>query len=436
MSRVKKYLIGVAAFIVIVGGVYYFEVSHSATPNVVYKTPEEKDPYVRFDMEVYDKIVENYWAKVTDDGLANHFQLSVQKALSSPVVPFLGTADRAGVAKMVSSALSTASSTEDRRNLAVQIASVVLYNLPPVGHGELLSQKQEIALRQGVSNINPSNDLYQNLGVAKDATVQDINDAYKAKVAELKNATSSEAKNELAQALHAKEVLSNPNSKDLYDAAKIEPTLSSRVMGKTLYLDMSKVSPTSFWEFGRAILAASTTPGLNSLVLDLRGNLGGALDFAQNFLGLFIGNNQYAFDLFHQGDYNVQRTVQGKFDELNRYKEIAVLTDGMSQSTAEVTTAAMKRFHLATVVGETTRGWGTVENTFPITTEIDPSQKYSILLVHSITLREDNQPIEGRGVDPDVNVKDPHWKEELSKYFKTSSIISAIETIFSSTRTK
>src|SRR5581483_8277211 len=199
--------------------------------------------------------------------------------------------------------------------------------------------------------------------------------------------------------------------------------------GKTLYIDMTKVSPTSFVEFGRTILAASTTPGLDSLILDLRGNLGGALDFAQNFLGLFIGYNADAFDLFHQGDLVPQRTVQNKFDELSRYKEIALLTDNMTQSTAEVTTAAMKRFNLAHVVGDTTRGWGTVENTFPLTTVIDPNEKYSMLLVHSLTIRYDGQPIQDNGVIPDVSIKDPKWKDKLSNYFRTPDLIAALKKV-------
>jgi len=33
------------------------------------------------------------------------------------------------------------------------------------------------------------------------------------------------------------------------------------------------------------------------MIIDLRGNIGGDLDFPQAFLGLFIGPNQYAFDL-------------------------------------------------------------------------------------------------------------------------------------------
>jgi C-terminal processing protease CtpA/Prc len=159
----------------------------------------------------------------------------------------------------------------------------------------------------------------------------------------------------------------------------------------------------------------------------LRGNIGGALDFAQYFFGLFQGANQYSFDLLHQGDYQVQRTSADKLAGLARYKEIAILTDNMTQSTAEVTTATFKRLHLAHVVGGTTRGWGSVENTYPLDTSIDPNTKYALLIVNSLTLRDDNQPIEGKGVDPDVNIADKNWRDKLSTYFTSPSLISAIE---------
>ncbi len=186
------------------------------------------------------------------------------------------------------------------------------------------------------------------------------------------------------------------------------------------------MSPTTLREFALSVDSASTTPGLDSMILDLRSNVGGSLDFLQNFLGIFIGQNQYAFDLFHQGNYDVQRTVQPKFDELTRFKDIAILTDNMTQSTAEITTATFKKFNLAHVVGVPTRGWGTVENTYPLETNIDPMNKYLLLLVNSITLRDDNQSIEGQGVEPDININDTLWKSKLNNYFRSTSLIQAL----------
>ena len=428
----KRSAFALLILIAIGGGTYYLRghgpAGNSAAVVLAFKTPQEKqDVYARFVMEGFDKISENYWAKTAEAGLAEHFQLSAQKALDSAAPPALATHDRAGAAAMVEAALQTATSSEAKKKVALDTLIVALYNLPPVGHASLLSTKEETSFRQNVSNVNPGKDLYQDLGLAKGASETEVAQAYEAKAAALKSATSSEAKAQLAQVEYAKKVLANPNTKDLYDAAQIEPSADNKVMGKTLYVSLSKITPTSFIEFGRTILAASTTPGLDSMVIDLRGNLGGALDFAANFLGLFIGNTQYAYDLFHQGEYAPQRTVQNKLPELARYKDIAILTDGMTQSTAEVTTAAMKRLRLAHVVGSATRGWGTVENTFPLSTVIDPAEKYSMLLVHSLTLGDDNQPIQDKGVLPDVDVKDPAWKSKLAEYFGNKSLIEAIQ---------
>lgn len=406
------------------GGLYMWVREKSPESTIHYQTPEESDVYVRFDMEAYDTITTNYWMKPSDLKLPELFRLSVEKVVATTTT--LVTPDRAGTAKMLEGAFQTATSTENKRQIALNIAAVVLYNLPPAGRDGILSKKEEVALRENVSNIDTTKNLYQNLGLEKGASSEEVLRAYKKKAAIFANATSTEDKALLAVATYAKSVLTNVNSKTLYDSAGIEPTVFPHTLGSTLYLHINKISPTTLREFGLALDAASTTPGLSSMVLDLRGNIGGSLDFLPAFFGLFVGANQYTFDLFHQGDYQVERTTQEKFPLVSRYSEIAILTDAMTQSTAELTAATFKKFNRAHVVGGTTRGWGTVENTYPLKTVIDPTTSYSLLLVNSITLREDNQPVEGRGVDPDVDTSKAGWENKLSNYFDSASLISAI----------
>ena len=177
-----------------------------------------------------------------------------------------------------------------------------------------------------------------------------------------------------------------------------------------------------------AIQEASSTPDLDSLIIDLRGNIGGALDFTLYFMALFLGPQQYAFDLFHRGDLEVQRTPPiAKMSELDRYREIAVLIDGMTQSTAELTASVLRHEHLAYIVGTKSRGWGTVEHTYPISTSIDPGENYALLLVNNLTLRDDNQPIEQNGILPDIDISDANWQQELSRYFTSASLIAALK---------
>lgn len=403
---------------------FYYK-NHKKIESVSYKTVYESDDFVRFDMEVYDSILLNYWAPHSQYDLNNFYKLALEKTVGKTFV--LSTTTREGVAEMLSVAINEATSTEAKRNIALNTAIVTLYNLQPVGRNGMLSTQQETALRQNVANIDTTKNLYQNLGLEKGASSEDVLKAYDKKDAELKASTSPEAKTQREQIAYTKNVLTNPQSKSLYDQAGIEPTIFTHKVGNTLYLYVSKISPTTFGEFAYAIDAASTSAKLNSMIIDFRGNVGGSLDFLQNFLGIFVGQNQYAFDLFHQGDYQVQRTVQPKYPLLDRYKEIAILTDNMTQSTAELTAATFKRLHLAKTVGTNTRGWGTVENTYPIETIIDPNIKYTLLLVNSITLRDDNQSIEGLGVDPNVKTTDKDWKTQLSSEFNSTSLIDALK---------
>ena len=412
------------AILLIAGGAYYWQTSRE--DKTKFKTPEEKDIYVRFEMEAYDSIKENYWKKLEDADLAQLFQLSVDKArnLSAPLP--LDTNDRTGTAKMLAKAFDSATSTDARKQLALNTLIIALYNLPPAGRNNLYTTKQETAMRQEVANVNTSVNLYSDLGVARGASTAEVNNAYKEKKAVLAQATTTEAKVELQKIDYAYKVLANTDNKRRYDEGQIEPTTFSRVIGKTLYIFISKISPTTLQEFARAIDNASTTPNLADMILDFRGNIGGSLDFVPYFFGLFVGQNQYAFDFYKQGDYLPQRTMIGKLAELSRYEEIAILTDNMTQSTSEVLAAMFKRFNLARVVGTPTRGWGTVENTFPLETVIDPEEKYSLLLVRYLTLRADGQPIEGAGVDPNVNIRDKNWREKLETYFRSRSLIDAI----------
>lgn len=409
------------------GGGYYFYFEKIGTTTSVsnYKTPEEADPFVRFGMEAFDSIQKNYWDETKNYNLPTIFKLSLEKASGAP--QNLASTTREATAQMFALAFQSATSSEMKKNILINTLIVATYNLQPAGRNGILSVAQEKELRQNVSNINPTKNLYQDLGLEKGATVNDVQLAYKKKETELKASTSPQAKEVLEKALYASKVLTNPDTKKLYDDNQVEPTVWTKKMDKTLYLYIDKISPTTFIEFARAIDNASTTKNLDSLILDVRGNVGGSLDFVQNFLGLFLGQNQHAFDLFSQGKYEAQRTVQAKFPELSRFGEVGIITDNMTQSTAEVISATFKRLRLGKTIGTNTRGWGTVENTYPIETEIDPNMKYSLLLVNSITLREDNQPIEGRGVDPDISTTDSDWKNKIKTQFRSTSLIKALE---------
>jgi len=426
-----RYFVFLLAFVFVVtglgGGYYYFD--HRSQPAAAaaanYKTPEEADVYTRFVMEGFDIIQANYWQKATDADLSTVFQASVQKFASSTLT--LKSNDRAGTAKLVAAAIAGAPEA-DRVKTAETILGAVLYNIAPVGRNQLLTSTATNDLHNEVNNVNPGKDLYKDLGVQKGASVDSVQQAYDAKKAELAASTSPAAAQELQKVTYAKDVLTDVSNKANYDQAGVEPTVFGHMVSpSTLYVYIDKMSPETESEFEDAVRSHAKN-GVTSLILDLRGNVGGDLTTSLTFLGLFSGPNEYAYDFFHRGEYQAQRTLGlGAMSELKSIREIAILTDGMTQSTAEVITAAMKRLHLAFSVGAKTRGWGSIEGQFPMQTLIDPNGQHEILLVVDLTVRDDTQPIEGNGVLPDVDTSAPDWKSQLSQHFFSTNLISAIK---------
>jgi len=319
----------------------------------------------------------------------------------------------------------TDKTSEEKNSLVTQISDLVLINLEPFERNRLLTRRQEKQMRDVVSNIDESKDLYSDLGIEKGANVKEVEKAYEEKLAVLSSSTKPEDKAELEKISYAKEVLVDESRKERYDTSSIEPTVFSKVLpNNSYYIYISKISPTTFDEF---VNEANKAPeGESSLILDLRGNIGGAVDYLSYILGLFIGQNQYAYDFFHQGDYTPFKTEVGKLPKISQYKKTVILTDENMQSSAETLVASLKKYNIGVLVGKPTHGHGTIENTFPINTKITENEDHSLLLVHSITMRDDGQPIEGRGVDPDISTGDANWKEELLKYYNDSNLVSEV----------
>jgi C-terminal processing protease CtpA/Prc len=395
------------------------------TETVSYKTTAEADAYVRFQMEIFDIIVREYWQTTAEGDLADHFALSLGKATGVEKAA-LPTRDRAGVANMIAAEL--AKTPEDKKKqLMIDTGIIALANLAPLQRSGLLSQKAEAEFRDNANNIDRSKDLYASLDLEAGAPKEKVEEAYEEKKAVLEAATTPEAEAELKEIAYVHEVLTGEVTKSVYDQTKIEPTVGTRKIGaSTMYVNLSQVSPASFSEF-LATLQGLEAQSISTLVIDLRGNVGGTFDFAKYLLALFLGPNQYAFDLYRKDTYVVERTpAVAKMPSLDSIEEIAVLTDGMTQSTPEVFAATMKRLNRAKLVGTQTRGWGSVENTYPIETEIAPGEKYLVLLVNSLTLADDNQPIEGRGVAPHVDIGAADWKQKVATSFDSRNLVQAV----------
>ena len=392
------------------------------------KPVESKDAYTDLVMESYYKTQENFWRTLEDKDLTDLYLQALRKTLEKPSLELSSSTPKA-VRELFEIELNNITDTNERKEITLQTIQVVLYNLPPQGRNKLFTKAEETKLRNRVANIDENKDLYQALELEKGASSTEIEEAFKKKSEILAASSSKEAKEKLKEVKYAKEVLTDTENKRRYDENQIEPTISEKLLhGIVLYMDIEKIAPTTLEEFVNIASKVVASDQPQYLIIDLRGNEGGALDFAPYFLGIFKGPNQYAADLFQQGERKPLRSPEGipKIKELQNFKDIVVLTDKQTQSTAELLAAVLKRYNMATIVGQTTKGWGSVENTFPLETQIEEDESYSLFLVHSLTLREDQQPIESNGVIPDVSTDGINWQTNLSKYIENSSLKKAV----------
>jgi C-terminal processing protease CtpA/Prc len=420
----------------------------------------DKDPRSAFLSEVYDKTKENYWQKVEEQKFLKLFSLASQKMrpiqdlspLDEPICSnnYLYYIERYFYLKVLPKVDCDLYITQNKSNLLIYLsqatkkfdpktqkeiyttmASLVLATLPPTNRNGLYTQKMEQELIKTVTNVHPENNLYGDLGLQKNASSSAVEQAYQQKSEELKKQNSPEAKQQLEKVAYAHQVLSQNESKTKYDTSGAEPTVlpTQKVPGIT-YIALKRFSPDTYQDFEKTIQKLNTTD--TALVIDLRGNIGGAIDQTSNFLGDFLGKNKFAFNFLHQGDNQTFYTTADKSPYLSNYKQVVFLTDGQTQSTGELMSASAKRFKLGTLVGTTTKGWGTVEQVFQIEHQIDTSEKFSIFLVHSLTLREDNQPVEGKGVDPDINIKNPNWQAQFMKVYNNQVLLNYVEGLLKS----
>lgn len=384
---------------------------------------EQKDIYLAFINEVYDKIKENYWEKKTDEELIGLFQSGVEKLIIQPQTEKIK--DKPGFEKMMTGVLREIK-PEKKKEFVVSLADVVLANLKPFGRSRLYTEKEEKELAHNVQNITGT-DRYGALGVDKNVSMEEIKNAYKKKMEELKDDESEEGKKKREAVKEAYRVLGDERARKIYDETGAEPTMEADLARPgVLYLKMTKFSPTSLEELKRVTEKFEKTEGLDSLIFDLRDNIGGSIDLLPYFLGPFIGYDQYAYQFFHQGERTDFKTKTGWMPVLVRYKKVVFLMNGETQSTAEVMAGAMKKYNVGVVVGTKTKGWGTVERVFHLENQMEEKERYAIFLAHSLTLRDDGQLIEGNGVEPMINTEAEGWEKELYGYFNYRDLVEAV----------
>ena len=137
---------------------------------------------------------------------------------------------------------------------------------------------------------------------------------------------------------------------------------------------------------------------VTSLIIDVRDNTGGYLSAAEDVADLFIERGKTIYQLKDRSgnisNYKAQSGVHRKFNK------IAVLINGSSASASEILALALKESAGAKIVGTTSFGKGTVQDTKEL------SSGAMVKVTTSYWLSPKGNSINNVGIKPDKEVKD------------------------------
>jgi carboxyl-terminal processing protease len=162
--------------------------------------------------------------------------------------------------------------------------------------------------------------------------------------------------------------------------------------------------PTGVAKAFKAELTALQAQGMKALVLDMRNNPGGSTQDAAAILNFFIQQGKLYTAQFKDGQ---QRVVRADGNAFLADLPLTVLVDGGSFSSTELIAAALRDHGRATIIGATTGGKGTIQDTIPL-------DHHALLhLTIAKWLSPAGQWVQQQGVQPDVTlVDDPATPED------------------------
>jgi carboxyl-terminal processing protease len=144
--------------------------------------------------------------------------------------------------------------------------------------------------------------------------------------------------------------------------------------------------------------------GLDSIVMDLRGNGGGFLPEAQSLTGLFIDRGPVVQVQFSGGDKEVLDDDQSgvAYDG-----PLVVLIDRFSASASEIFAGAIQDYGRGVVVGQRSFGKGTVQNLVPLSRWSARPVNGQLTVTIGKFYRVTGESTQHRGVEPDVTLASP-----------------------------
>ena len=160
------------------------------------------------------------------------------------------------------------------------------------------------------------------------------------------------------------------------------------------YLDVDVISSNTYKQFNKN-LKRLENKNIDSLIIDLRDNPGGHLSQTKEILSMFFNKKTVLYQL---KDKNTKKKIYSSSNETRSYPIVILVNDGSASASEIITSCFMENYNNIKVVGTTTYGKGTVQQSHQLST--GTSIKYTV----QEWLTSKGKSINEKGIKPDAEL--------------------------------
>ena len=157
------------------------------------------------------------------------------------------------------------------------------------------------------------------------------------------------------------------------------------------YLDVDVISSNTYKQFNKN-LKRLENKNIDSLIIDLRDNPGGHLSQTKEILSMFFNKKTVLYQL---KDKDTKKKIYSSSNETRSYPIVILVNYGSASASEIITSCFMKNYNNIKVVGTTTYGKGTVQQSHQLST--GTSIKYTV----QEWLTSNGKSINEKGIKPD-----------------------------------
>jgi len=159
------------------------------------------------------------------------------------------------------------------------------------------------------------------------------------------------------------------------------------------YIFISLFANNTYEQFRRAVLDFEDEK-IDSLIIDVRSNSGGYLNSVVEMMSMFLPKDSIIYQI------KVQDNIKKHYTKTKEYRDypVVVLINEYSASASEILAGAFKEVYKAEIVGKTSFGKGSVQET----RNLENGGMLKITTQNWLTPLGNS--IEGKGIDPTIEI--------------------------------